>query len=340
MPDLATVFEFLKSVSPFVALLAGALVAWLAWLRYAEAKSVSDAEVSDNERLAKELAGVKASTATLTSKTLALSSAVANIERESTRMLASIAEVDTNAEQRFSKQVEVLVQIHEQLVQLNASHATVIGPDNAKRIIQYQWAWCRDETARLITNSVRNNGFKNREDMVARKVYEFWRKAAESSLQSLLRLEGLQYPYKHLFTSHLAVAWSQIWAWAVPLYHHSHTDTNFEPRLSDLEGRVKTLFDQIIFHHYSLVEDIDHGLFYAESRAPKDITVVNDLHAPLEMGNLLRTFVPGETDRLQPSADLRTLLAKSISAERHISDPPASSVSRIKSGLFDPGRQP
>lgn len=336
--DLATILEALKGLSPILGALAILLVGWIYWLKHKEAKEEVTAEKAREEALEAKLTAIVNKSEMLNKKTVALESIVKKIEGGNATMLATVEDHENKAEHRFTQQVDVLVQIHEQLVRLNATNATVINTDNAKRIIQYQWAWAKEETSRLLVNSIRNNSFRGREDIVARKVYDFWRKAAENSLESLLRLEGLRYPYKHLYTSHLATAWSLIWSWAVPVYHSAHDDSTFELRLTDLESRVKTLFDQVLATHYSLVEDIDHGLIYTDEKAQKDIHVVNDPQAAHDMSQLLKTFKPGTTDKLQPAAELRVILAKAIAADRTSLD--AASVGmRIKSGMFDSNKQ-
>ena len=333
--DLAAILEALKGLSPLLGALALLLVGWIYWLKHSEAKEEASIEKAKEEALDAKLTAIVSKSEVLSKKTMALESIVKNIEGGNATMLATVVAHENKAEQRFTQQVDVLVQIHEQLVRLNAAHATVINTDNAKRIIQYQWAWCRDECSRLIVNSIRNNSFRGREDIVSRKVYDFWRKAAENSLESLLRLEGLQYPYKHLYTSHLSIAWSLIWSWAVPVYHSAHGDSTFELRLTDLENRTRTLFDQILATHYSLVEDIDHGLIYTDEKAQKDIAVVNDPQAARDMEHTLKTFKVGSTDRMHPAGGLRALMAKAIEADRKSSDAGSSGL-RIKSGLFEP----
>lgn len=216
-------------------------------------------------------------------------------------------------EKLAESQTTLLTKIAQELVSLNAATTgSVISIDNAKNIIHYQWNWCRDETARLICNSIQNNHFRGRESIVARRVYSAWRKASITALQSVDRFEGLSYPYRRLYLIHAPLVWDVIWSWAVPLYHQrferGSPDTE---ELADLYERICRLFDQAIAYYFELVEDIDTGELYNDTREDPPMPVVSEDDAyTARMSEALRDYCVGEGTRGTSVGALGTLKSR------------------------------
>lgn len=214
-------------------------------------------------------------------------------------------------EKLLESQTALLCKIAQELVSLNAATTgSVISIDNAKNIIHYQWNWCRDETARLICNSIQNNHFRNRESIVARRVYAAWRKASITALHSVERFEGLRYPYRRLYLVHAPILWDIIWGWAVPLYHRRNEQGTIDAdAAADLHERIVRLFDQAIAYYFELVEDIDTGELYNDSgQADPPLPGVSEgEECTTEMADLLRDYKVGEGSRSTSTRALGTL---------------------------------
>lgn len=186
--------------------------------------------------------------------------------REAHKMLTGLTTASDLTQQET---VGFLRKIAQELVNLNANQpGSRISNENAKMIIENQWAWCRDETARLLVNSILNNNFRGSETLVARKVQRAWHIAAKNSKQSLDRLSGMNYPFEPLFDQHIQIVWERSWEWAIPLYHR---DTpNLDEAVRDLQERVRGVFDDVLRAYFRHVEDIDKGALYALPETPAD----------------------------------------------------------------------
>jgi len=181
---------------------------------------------------------------------------------ESAEMLATHIASSAESEKVADQQTSLLSKIAHELMSMNASVAgRVVNMDNAKAIIAAQWNTCRNETIRLIVNSLRNNHFTGNEKLVTRKVYRAWRQASKSARSVIDILTGFEYPYRELFDKQIMTAWECIWGWALPIYYDSVSSR--EDAISDLEGRARMLFDDILTNYSTFIEDIDEGAIYA-----------------------------------------------------------------------------
>lgn len=203
------------------------------------------------------------------------------------------------------EQISTQQQLVKEIVRMNANLAgdREISSDNAKLIIEYQWSWCRDETFRIIANSLSNNHFRGHEERVARSVQRAWQRAATAARESLDRLNGLRYPYSKLFEDGLPTLWVRCWKLAIPLYHRGKEDPVFAEELSELQTNVHDLFDQALSQYFRAAEDIDEGELYAahESDLP-------DGGAAARMSKLLREYRPGTVDLTDVDEELRQSL--------------------------------
>lgn len=312
--DLAQLAEMLKSLSPYIAtlVLIGALV--YRWFDYREKKDVADGEQAAEVQRQEDHDNLL--------EVVRLSKETAEGQKHVQTLFAAH---NDSADLRFQQEVDIFKQILRQLIALNATATDGISTDNAKLIVQYQWNWCRNETSRVIQNSIRNNHFRGEEDRVARSVFRAWHRAAADSLSSVTRLKGVTYPYQSLYTHHITMAWDRSWEWAVAVYYSAHarrTETELEAALKDLDVMITSLFDQIFDTHVSIVEDVDIGVLYDDgSRDSRPVTVPNDITRPTEMALKLASYKPrnnaGDTTShfLTPAA-LRDWMKKAI-AERH-----------------------
>jgi hypothetical protein len=227
------------------------------------------------------------------------------------------------ANTRFQQELEIFKQILRQLISLNATATDGISTDNAKLIVQYQWNWCRNETSRVIQNSIRNNHFRGDEERVARSVFRAWHRAAVESLSSVMRLRGVTYPYQALYTHHITLIWELVWGWAISVYYTSSgSKSELEASLKDLDGLISSLFDHIFETHIDLVEDVDAGALYDEgSRDSRPTVVPNDITRPASMAYKLANYNPAEhsgdaTAYFMSPVVLRERMSQHL-AERH-----------------------
>jgi hypothetical protein len=167
----------------------------------------------------------------------------------------------------INKNTEILGSIHRELIRLNAAQpGKTIGHENAKKIILYQWNWCRDETSRLLINSIINNHYHGNENETARKVLGAWKDAARDAYRSITSLDGISYPVEPLFKEQIRHIWTKIWELAVPVYHrYSGRAIEGRPAFEELSAKINEIFDQVYDVYTAEVEDIDNGLLYRPS---------------------------------------------------------------------------
>lgn len=164
---------------------------------------------------------------------------------------------------RSSSELSLLEKIAQELVRMNAKSGEHISPENAKRIITYQWNWCKDQTAQLMVNSIENNNFYGNEAVVVRKLRRAWKQVANDSQSSIKCMSGLTYPYEPLYTTHIPLIWERVFHWAIPLYHRQGMDKkSFKDRLSDLTARIQALFDHVLYTYFRMTEDVQSGALY------------------------------------------------------------------------------
>jgi len=280
LDELVTIAEAVKGYSPVVILLILIVVVIFRW--FASKDKESDALA--DKHLVDQIDSAVANT-------VALQQVVAKSVEGQKNMIGVLSSLSEANDVRFAQEVSVLEKIHRQLVTLNAATASAVSPDNAKVIIEQNWNWCRDETARVITGSIRNNHFKGNEERVARSVYKALLKACADSMASITKIEGIKYPYHHLYTHHIKLIWEILWDWALPIYHGSHTD-QFDASLKDLNDRIYALFDQVLMLHIEIVEDIDSGLYYDETQTTRQTSIPSDLTIPAKMAVKLTNYSP------------------------------------------------
>lgn len=137
----------------------------------------------------------------------------------------------------------------------------VMASEEAKLLIEYQWAWCRGEVVRIILNSIDNNHFRGEEDRVARFVQRAWRVASENAVRSLTRFSSLQYPYSPLFEVILPMLLGKVWKLAIPLYHSSTRSHGFDAQVEDFKGTANDMFDNALEEYFREVEDIEGPMY-------------------------------------------------------------------------------
>jgi len=172
---------------------------------------------------------------------------------------------NAKADMVATKSLEVFENISHQLTVLSSTMSgQVMALPDAKSTIRYQWSWCRDETARLIINSIHNNKFKGREAVVARIVQRAWAAAAYRAKESLDALKTLKYPYQILFEKHINILWHDVWDAAVPLYHRDIPNGmgNLADALEGLRDMVVTSFDLLLEEYFTMSEDVENGSVY------------------------------------------------------------------------------
>ena len=278
LDELVTIVEAIKGYSPVVILLILIVVVIFRWFASRDKETEAQAE----QHLANQIDSAVANT-------VALQQVVAKSVEEQKNMIGVLSSLSEANDVRFAQEVSVLEKIHRQLVTLNAVTASAVSPANAKVIIEQNWNWCRDETARVLTGSIRNNHFKGNEERVARSVYKALLKACADSMASITKIEGIKYPYHHLYTHHIKLIWETIWDWALPVYHGPH-DAQLEVSLKDLTERIVAIFDQVLILHIEIVEDIDSGLYYDETETAKQTSIAADLTIPSKMAGKLINY--------------------------------------------------
>ena len=284
MPDD---YSWVANISPYVATVVATAAVVLGFLKFKQVKFESKAKTAAQS----QLDAIQQSTGGTDTKITVIVRQVTSLD---TKLDTHIVNEDRSRDEATS----VLREIHKQLVSLNAGlTGSVINQDNAKLIIGYQWAWCRDETIRVLVRSITDNHFRGNETVVARNVYRGWNKAAKDALASLHKLNGIKYPYNPMFIRHLDYAYACAWNWAIPLYHDKRTNT-FEVKLLDLSARVSALFDLIHDQHVDAAEDVASGALYSEDH-PVDMFVTFDESLATRMGEQLRTYASDEeTNRM------------------------------------------
>jgi len=280
LDELVTIVEAIKGYSPVALLLILIVVVIFRWFASKDKETEAQAE----KHLAQQID-------TAVSNTVALQAVVSKSVEGQKNMIGVLSSLSEANDIRFAQEVSVLQQIHRQLVTLNAVTASAVSPANAKVIIEQNWNWCRDETARVITGSIRNNHFKGNEERVARSVYKALLKACTDSMAGITKIEGIKYPYHHLFTHHIKLIWEMLWDWSLPVYHGSH-DAQLDASLKDLTERIVAIFDQVLILHIEIVEDIDSGLYYDETQSTRQTAIASDLTIPAKMAHKLIEFTP------------------------------------------------
>jgi len=304
LDELVTIVEAVKGYSPLALLLILIVVVIFRWFASRDKQTEAEAE--------KHLI---AQIDTAVVNTIALQQVVAKSVEGQKNMIGVLSSLSEANDVRFAQEVSVLEKIHRQLVTLNAVTASAVSPANAKVIIEQNWNWCRDETARVITGSIRNNHFKGNEERVARSVYKALLKACTDSMASITKIEGIKYPYHHLYTHHIKLIWEMLWDWALPVYHGPH-DTQLDASLKDLTERIVAIFDQVLVLHIEIVEDIDSGLYYDETQTTRQTSISSDLTIPAKMALKLINY----TTDTGTTSGVRLRLAPDYIKQRLISN--------------------
>lgn len=291
MGALDTILDFLVNASPLVGLIGAIVVLVFAFFKHRETMRQLRG-FSDMQSLMSEV------------KSMLSTHVAISDNRMSTLHGSAQAEIDC------------LREIHKELIKLTSlQNDGFVTTSDAKLMIHYQWSWCRDETARLICNSIKNNNFRKNEELIARKVQRAWKKAADNSRQSLKNLKGLKYPFDMLFERHICMLWEYAWNWAIPLYHRDLGSATLDEALSDLNARIYALFDDTIEAYFESIEDIDSGSLYKteELRSSGEFVYSEDDITPTaKMAADLRHYERGSST---DSADQGTSTRINVRAE-------------------------
>lgn len=304
---LEDIGEIISKVSPWVAL--GCLSAWCFAKYLDHRKSIREGS---------DILGYTRGLATLTREIQGVG--VNQLQTHS--LLTQHAETDHNDQNATQGILKELVgitrtqaigqqQLLKEIVRMNASLAgdKEVSTENAKLLIEQQWAWCRSETQRIVVNSVTNNNFVGDEERVTRSVQRAWRFAGNQSKESLTKFGGLNYPFTRLFEESLPLVWERVWKLAVPLYHRHHADHTSKAFLEDigeLAAQVKEWFDTSLDEHFRAVEDIDTGEIYP--RGTDEEHGGGDAGTTEYMSRMLKAYKPGGKGIPSEHLDLRTEL--------------------------------
>lgn len=246
--DLVKLVEMLKGASPWLVLVGGLLAGFWLYLDYRRKSK----ERTDLDELRDIVVDIH------------------NECEEAGKVLAAhVASSDTSIgvfNSVVEQQTQLLQSINNELASMNAIATGRDLPNHvAKAAVESHWKVCRDETIRLLLNSIENNHFAGNEKVVARKVTRAWRQAADRSKAYVGNHPGMAYPYKPLFENHIKHIWQHAWGWALPIYYG---DTVSKPdSMEDLAARMRSMFDDMIVNYFKLIEDIDRGTLYASEAA-------------------------------------------------------------------------
>lgn len=235
--DLARLADLLQDASPWVVLAITVIAVIYRVLSHRErlrGRSELQALIEQLDKMSRDAAGVRAIC-------------------DETREMLSL--------QDGGQTRSLLEKIAQELVNLNAASGVVITMENAKLIIGYQWNWCREETVRLLVNSIDNNHFIGNESITTRRIFRAWKQASQNAKASVDKFSGIRYPYKSLFDNHIQLVWETLWGWAIPLYHGDFQERDVA--IEDLRGRARLLCEDVLDGYYKAVEDIDEGTLYA-----------------------------------------------------------------------------
>ncbi len=293
MPDLDSFLDFLENATPLAGFIGALIVLAFAFFKHRETMR----QLRGFSDVRSEIGDLKV-------------------------MLTAHVKVSETRADSDKAQVECLREIHKELIKLNSIQEDgFVTTSDAKLMIAYQWSWCRDETARLICNSVSNNNFRKNEELIARKVQRAWKKAAENSRQSLLNLKSLKYPFDVLYERHICMIWEYCWKWAIPLYHRDLGAVSLEEALSDLRDRILCLFDDTLEAYFESIEDIDSGQLYKpeEVRGSGEFRYSDDDITPTaKMANDLKKYKKGSatesSDGESDRVDVRDEMKKRTSS--------------------------
>jgi hypothetical protein len=182
-----------------------------------------------------------------------------------TQKIQGNLEVHMNDHQAVvERQLAVLESIEQQLVTLNSKQGP-LNMKNQRLMIQYQWNWFRDEVIAIACTSIRKNGFKGREEAIARKVANAWKLASREAVSSVARLEGVTYQFDKLFNHSFVTILPRVWKWMLPIYTAGNRSTCLEPSLEDLAIRIRGSFEQEMTSYFNEQADIDTGHLYRKS---------------------------------------------------------------------------
>jgi len=235
----------------------------------------------------------------------------------------------TGSKNASNQELGLLSKIASELVTLNArSSGEYISNENAKLIIRTQWAWCASETAKLLCNSIGNNNFRGNEELITRRLFRAWGKAAQAAQVSIKNFRGIKYPHERLFQEELPQIYQRIWGWAVPLYHAKRQsptpaeEYTFKEVLDDLAERVINLFNKTIDAYFQVAEDIDVGDIYADEdpyagAISGEVLVADDTSADTA-AQVLRKF---QEDEGSGQYEIQTVddIAETMKQKKHVS---------------------
>lgn len=237
---LADVLKLLKDASPVIAVLAVSALAIYLWFQDRKDRRSRGVLDSVNEKLG------------------TMGGQVTEVHRMLTEHMAR----ETGA-----AQLAALESINQQLVIMNATQpGKIVSIENSKLMIASQWEACRNETVRILANSIQNNNFEGNEANIARRVQLAWRQATDQACRPLELMTGLSFPYDKLFSDNLTYIQNHLWSWAVPLYHRDCVD-DFRIELEDFCRQARQLFDDVLRAYFDAAMDIDQGLLYARAQA-------------------------------------------------------------------------
>ncbi len=222
---MVEIFESLKNASPFVIAVLAIIYVIDRYLKYKEASFKSDHESALTESI--NAVSVKVDRT---------NDSLAGHIKDSVIMNANLLSVMKGVEAQMT---------------ITGSDGKIMSLKDQHMVIEHQWAWCRDSCYKVLESSIRSNNIKANEKAVTRKVFSNLRIATTDAQESLNRLEGVSYNYGPLFTEVAPRLWSEIFKWAVPIYHKDHPGMTLEEALSDLNLRITELFARTLRAYFA-----------------------------------------------------------------------------------------
>jgi len=309
-PNLLTI---LQTVSPWVAALMIVAYIFDRVLKYLSSRD----EVTTLGKLSSAIAVVGTKVDTVTSSQSRFRDALTNIEHERNRVVGE-------QRQLFDRMAIATERMVKELISLKALQGTAtMASEEAKLLIEYQWAWCREEITRIITSSIDNNHFRGSEERVTRIVQRAWASASASAQESISRFTSLKYPYSPLFEVILPMLLERIWKQAVPIYHADRSNRAYAPQLEDLRDQGKELFETALSEYFRSVEDVESGPLYnscAPAAVNEDVTSYRS--------ELLSSYKEGSRSPASGEFDMRSEIRKR--ADEIASHTPAMQVPVVR----------
>lgn len=123
-----------------------------------------------------------------------------------------------------------------------------------RRMVEFQWKWCRTETLNVLLASIKKNGIAGHETVVCRRVFQSLANIAREAKYSLSRLEVVRYPYDALFDEVAPRLWEKLWDLAIPLYWKRYK-CSMDQALDEFAFLAEGMFEEALSDHFLRYDD-------------------------------------------------------------------------------------